>query len=656
MRNASRPPAKSSFLAGDIPCILSRMSSVLDRIDNPGDVKLLDASELKHLAEDIRGQIINTLSFTGGHLGANLGVVDLTIALLRVFSPPEDKLVWDVSHQTYPYKLLTGRRDRFCTLRQYGGLSGFTKRSESQYDAFGAGHAGTALSAALGMAVARDRRKGKDHVVAIVGDASASNGISLEALNNVNGTTGRLIVVLNDNEMSISANVGALSRYLGSLLANPRYNRLKRSVEDVATRLRMGWLRSKYYKIEETLKSLFLRSVMFEEVGLRYIGPIDGHNIPALTDALTIARDSEKPILLHVTTKKGKGYSYAEDLPEKWHGIPQFDVASGEPVSKGTSPTYSSVFGSVLERLAEQDERIVAITAAMCSGTGLSGFAKRFPDRFFDVGIAEEHAAVFAAGLATEGLVPVFAVYSTFAQRIVDCVIHDICLQGLPVVLCLDRAGVVGDDGPTHHGVFDIGLLRPVPGLVIMQPKDEAELAQMLHTAVNAGCPVAIRYPRGCGCGAAVPHEIERLEIGRAEVLREGREVQIWALGDMIPLALGAASILEKQGIRAGVVNPRFVRPLDVELMERQSRTARVFVSVENGVAAGGFGTGLEEALVEKGFEGRIARFGWPHEFVPQGAMDVLMSKYGLTPGGIAERVAAMLGGMDDSGGYHTQT
>lgn len=621
------------------------MSSILDRVQAPADLRGLTLTELEQLADEVRDLIIRTVAQTGGHLAANLGVVDLTIALLRTFSPPDDKILWDVSHQGYAYKILTGRRDRIGTLRQYGGLSGFLRRAESPYDAYGAGHSGTALSAALGMAVARDRRGGTSHVVAVIGDAAASCGISFEALNNLAGATKRMIVILNDNEMSIAKNVGSLSRYLGGLLANPRYNRWKRSAESFAlARLRLGWLRNAYHRMEEAVKSLFLRSVFFEEFGLRYIGPIDGHNLSSLMDALQIARDYDKPILLHVSTLKGKGYPLAEKMPEKWHGTPAFDVATGRKAGGSPKgPGYSDVCGATLARLAEEDGRIVAITAAMRTGTGLDRFAERFPSRFFDVGISEEHAVVFAAGLAAEGFVPVFIVYSTFAQRAVDGLIHDVCLQNLPVVVCLDRAGIVGDDGPTHHGVFDIALLRAVPGLVIMQPKDEAELADMLFTATRAARPAVIRYPRGAGPGVPPRPEPQMLQIGAAEVLSEGGEVWLWALGDMIPTALQAAAALRARGVAAGVVNARFVRPLDTALLDRQRRGARLFATLENGVARGGFGSEVEEWLIGHGFGGRVLRFGWPDEFVPHGAPELLAERCGLSAEAVARTVWELL-------------
>ncbi|NQT93929.1 MAG: 1-deoxy-D-xylulose-5-phosphate synthase [Lentisphaerae bacterium] len=408
--------------------------------------------------------------------------------------------------------------------------------------------------------------------------------------------------------------------------------------------MRLAWLRSAYYAVEEAVKGLFLDSVIFEEFGLRYIGPVDGHDINALRESLRIARDYAKPIIVHVATQKGRGYTFAEQQPEKWHGTSPFDVETGETGPVSGSPGYSQVFGRVLETLGERDKRIVAITAAMRSGTGLARFAERFPERFFDVGISEEHATVFAAGLATSGLLPVFAVYSTFSQRAVDCVIHDVCLQGLPVVLCLDRAGVVGDDGPTHHGVFDLALFRTIPGVTIMQPKDEAELAHMLYTATRLGAPAILRYPRGAGPGVAVPNEFVELTPGKAEVLRKGEEVQLWALGDMIPVAIDIAGLLEEDGVSAGVVNPRFVKPLDIGLLEEQRRACRVFVTLENGVACGGFGSAVEETLNELGFRGSVVRIGWPDEFVSHGTPQLLRVKHGMDAGSVRARITDALG------------
>lgn len=615
------------------------MDRVLYGLKSPADIKTLDDERLEALAGEVRELLIETISQTGGHLGPNLGVVELTIALLRVFDAADDRILWDVSHQAYVYKILTDRRDRFCTLRQFEGISGFLKRDESPYDHFGAGHSGTVLSAALGMAAARDRKGSNEHIVAVVGDGAAGCGISLEALNNIADTTDRLIVILNDNEMSIASNVGSISAYLGSLLANPRYNRWKRSVEGFAHRLKMGWFRKTYYKIEEAVKSLFLRSVIFEEFGLRYVGPINGHNIHAIVDALTIARDYDRPIILHVTTRKGKGYKYAEASPEKWHGTAPFDIASGELKKQSDKPSYSNVFGLALERIAADNNKVVAITAAMPDGTGLSSFSMRYPDRFFDVGICEEHAVVFAAGLAAGGLQPVFAVYSTFLQRAVDCVIHDVCLQNLPVVLCLDRAGTVGDDGPTHHGVFDIALLRCVPNLTIMQPADEAELADMLNTAIALKKPVVLRYPRGRGPGTQMRDSLGILEEGKAVIVTEGSDVWFWALGDMLPIASEAAAILKKDGISAGVVNARFIKPMDTALLSTHAGSAKVVATLENGVIAGGFGSGVEDFVNNASLKAKVLKFGWPDEFVTHGGQDILFRKYGLDAESIASAV-----------------
>lgn len=617
------------------------MSNVLEKVNEPADLKGLSAGEMTQLASEIRTLLIETISKTGGHLASNLGVVELTLALLRVFTPPADKIIWDVSHQAYTYKILTGRKNQFGTLRQYGGLSGFLSRKESPYDAFGAGHSGTALSAALGMAAARDRQGGKNHVVAVVGDASLGNGISFEALNNVQSSAKRLILILNDNEMSISANVGSISRHLGELLANPRYNKWKHHIESAVKKMsgQSASLRRVYVRMEELVKSLFLQSVLFEEFGFRYIGPIDGHDIPRLIAALEIARDGEEPVLLHIATQKGRGYEFAEKCPETWHGTGAFDIESGTVSKHPAAPSYSHVFGMTLERLAAGDPRIMAITAAMRSGTGLSSFAERFPDRFFDVGISEEHAMVFAAGMATHDMIPVFVVYSTFVQRSVDCVIHDVCLQNLPVVICLDRAGIVGDDGPTHHGVFDMALLRGCPNLTIMQPADGLELAHMLYSATVWRRPVVIRYPRGVSPGFVSPEQFEEIPRGKAQVLREGWEIQIWALGDMIPLAIAVADRLAIKGYSVGVVNGRFVAPLDEDLLDEQSNLARAFVTLENGVVGGGFGSAITEYLSDAGYQGRVIRAGWPNEFIPHGAPSILMEKYGLTAGAIEERV-----------------
>lgn len=621
------------------------MSSILEQVDGPESIQKLTPMELHQLAQDVRERIIATVSRNGGHLAANLGVVELTIALLSQFDPPRDRVVWDVGHQTYAWKLLTDRRDRFDSIRLPNGLSGFPRRDESPYDTFGGGHAGTALSAALGMAVARDRRGGSEAVIAVVGDAAMSNGISLEALNNISGATDRLIVILNDNEMSISSNVGSLSRHLGRLLSSPRYNRWKAAAERVARQMRMSPLRGVYHRTEQAIKSLFLRNALFEAFGLRYMGPIDGHNLPALVGALAIAKAARHPILLHVATQKGRGYKAAEDAPERWHGVGRFDACTAELVE--SAPGYSQSFGDCLARLADDNSRLVAISAAMCSGTGLTVFKEKHPDRFMDVGICEEHAVVFAAGLAAEGLRPVVAIYSTFIQRAVDCIMHDVCLQKLPVVFCLDRAGVVGADGSTHHGIFDIPMLRCLPGLVLSQPKDEAELARLLTTALQHTGPFVIRYPRDPGPGVALPKAPEPLEIGKAEVLEplapaNGADpVWFWALGDMIPLARATAAQLRASGRAAGVVNARFIKPLDTALLSEQAVPGARFVTLENGAVSGGFGSAVQEALSSQGFAHDVICCGWPDVCIGQGTTSGLMAAHGLTPEAILARIQA---------------
>ncbi len=617
------------------------MGSLNEQINSPADLQRMPHELYPLLAEELRSTIIQTVSQTGGHLASNLGVVELTIALLHHFSPPTDKILWDVSHQTYTWKLLTGRRDRFHTLRQPDGLSGFQKRAESPDDAFDAGHAGTAISAALGFAAARDRLGGTEHVIAVVGDAALSNGLSFEALNNVAATTRRLIVILNDNEMSISGNVGALSRHLGRLLASHPYNRVKSKVEHLAHRLHLDFLRNAYHGAEKTIKSLFVRNVLFEDLGLRYIGPIDGHDLPALLDAILVAKNYDRPIVLHVATQKGRGYAPAEREPQSWHSVSAFDAATGirPPARQG----YSEAFGAALTAQAEKDPRIVAITASMRTGTGLDGFAERFPKRFFDVGICEGHAVTFAAGLAAGGLRPVVALYSTFMQRSVDNVFHDVCLQKLPVLCCLDRAGVVGADGSTHHGIYDIPMLQCLPNITLMQPRDEAMLAHMIATAIRHDGPAVIRYPRDPGPDVVQPDAPEALPIGTAEVLLEpaapGDVIWIWALGDMLPLAREVAVILKEAARSAGIVDPRFVKPIDLTLLRRQAASARLFVTLENGAVTGGFGSALQTGLAAAGLAVPVLTFGWPDAVIGQGTTGTLRQSHGLTADAVAASI-----------------
>ena len=596
------------------------------------------------LAAEVRDRILETVSQNGGHLASNLGVVELTIALLATFRPETDRIVWDVGHQGYAWKLLTGRADKFGTLRRHGGISGFLKRHESPCDAFDAGHAGTAISAALGLAAARDRAGRDEHVVAVVGDASFSNGISLEALNNAVATTKRFIVILNDNEMSISQNVGALSRYFGRLLSSSRYNRVKKAIESAAKKLRLDPLRGTYYKVEHALKGLFVRNGFVESFGLRYVGPIDGHDFKSLLSALAIARDSDRPILLHIGTTKGKGYAPAENEPDKWHGVGPFDRETGK--AKPSSPGFSSALGEALSRLADDDGRVAAITAAMKSGTGLDTFATAHPDRFFDVGICEEHAATFAGGLAAAGMRPFVALYSTFAQRAVDSVFHDICLQNLPVTFCLDRAGVVGADGPTHHGLYDIPLFRSFPNIVLLQPRDEAMLRKMLQAALALPSPCAIRYPRGKGvvlAGAARDGDAS-FEIGKAEIVRkpvrDKADIWIWALGDMLTSAIEAADILEKEGLSVGIVDPRSIKPLDSNLLVEQAKSGARMVTIEDGTVLGGFGSAVLETLASEHLPGALI-LGLPDEILGQGTQKELLSDYGLDGAAIAAKIKA---------------
>ena len=624
--------------------------SLLPTINSATDVQGLTLHQLPQLAEDIREVIISTVSKNGGHLASNLGSVELTIALLRIFSPPQDRVVWDVGHQAYTWKLLTGRRDQFSTLRTSGGLSGFTKPDESPCDASISGHAGTALSTALGIAVGQARKGQSGHVVAVIGDASMANGISLEALNNLEDIDAKVIVILNDNEMSISQNVGALSRRLGRMLTSVRYNRIKAAAEAAGHRMHMTALRGIYHKLEQAIKSIWLQNAFFEEFGLRYIGPIDGHDFDALENAFMSARDDKQSVLIHVATQKGRGYQPAEKSPSVWHGVNPFDCDSGEQ-TKSTSKGYSQAVGETLTTLAEDNTSIMAITAAMCSGTGLAAFSKKYPRRFFDVGICEGHAVVFAAGLAATGYRPVFAVYSSFLQRAVDCVMHDVCIQNLPVLFCIDRAGVVGSDGPTHHGIYDIPMLRCLPNLIMMQPADNHELDAMVRFALSHDGPATIRYPREPGpqegmreCGNARMRECEntQIKLGEAQVLSDppAATIWLWALGDMIQLAKEVAEKLASKGVAAGVVNARFIKPLDLALLKRQAaQGAKLFITFENGAAAGGFGSAISEALAAEGISKPVKIIGWPDRFMGQGSTTQLRENAGLTAERIVQQV-----------------
>jgi 1-deoxy-D-xylulose-5-phosphate synthase len=619
------------------------MGTLLDSINSPADVKRLTPAQMAALADEIREFLIQTLSKTGGHLGPNLGVVELTLALHAVFNTPDDKILFDVSHQAYIHKILTGRRDRFDTIRQPGGLNGFMLRTESEHDSYGAGHAGTALSAALGMAVARDLAGGHENVIAVAGDAAFTNGITFEAMNNIASQTRRMIVVLNDNEWSIDRNVGAVARYLHRIVTNERYKHLHDKATQLIERIGGKTAAKVVRRAEEAAKGFLWASMMFEEFGLEYFGPIDGHNIPLLVETFKFLKTIDHPVLLHVLTQKGRGFQPALEGQKKFHGLGPYDPETGQ-TPDGT-PTYAEVFANTLADMAEKDERIVAITAAMPNGTGLDLFRPRHPKRFFDVGIAEEHAVVFAAGMATRGFRPVCAIYSTFLQRAFDPIVHDVCLQNLPVLFCMDRAGLSGDDGPTHHGLFDIAYLRGIPGIVLMSPKDEDELADMLKTALEIPGPSAIRYPRGAVAGVARKPEPQILPIGKADVLSDGSDVAILGLGPMISLARELAATLARDGYSAALINPRFIKPLDREMLERYAKRVAVFVTFEDHVKMGGFGTAVVEALDEMGLAVPVVRIGWPDQFIEHGKVDALRAKYGLSVEAAYAQVLPLLAG-----------
>ena len=618
------------------------MGTLLESIDSPADVKRLNFEQMGELAEEIRAFLIQTLSKTGGHLGPNLGVVELTLALHTVFDTPQDKILFDVSHQAYVHKILTGRRERFETIRQPGGLNGFMLRTESEHDCYGAGHAGTALSAALGMAVARDMAGGKEHVVAVAGDAAFTNGISFEALNNIAEQTKRLIVVLNDNEWSIDRNVGAIARYFHRIVTNEHYRNFHESAARLVERFGGKTAINVVRRAEEAAKSMLWPSVLFEEFGLQYFGPIDGHNLPLLVETFKFLKVEDRPVLLHVLTQKGLGYQPALDGQKKFHGLGPYDPETGKTKPAGQL-TYSEVFANTLVQLAHQDERIVAITAAMPNGTGLDLFRPHHPKRYFDVGIAEEHAVIFAAGMATRGFRPVCAIYSTFLQRAFDPIVHDVCLQKLPVVFCMDRAGLSGDDGPTHHGLFDIAYLRGVPDIVLMAPKDEDELADMMKTALQLAVPSAIRYPRGAVAGVARKTEPQVIPLGKAEVLADGSDVAILGLGPMITMAQELGSRMERDGFSAAVINPRFVKPLDREMLERYARKVAAIVTFEDHVKMGGFGSAVIEALDELGIAVPVVRIGWPDQFIEHGKVDDLRARHGLTVDAAQAQVLPLL-------------
>ncbi len=613
--------------------------SILDKIDKPADLKMIKKELLPQLAEEIRTKIIETVSQTGGHLASSLGAVELTIALHYTFNTPQDKIVWDVGHQAYAHKLLTGRRDKFHTLRQYGGISGFPKPEESEYDTFVVGHASTAISAALGMAVARDLRKDNYKVIAVVGDGSMTGGLSFEGMNNAGHINKDMIVVLNDNEMFISRKIGAFAGYLTKIITGGLYKKLTKKAERFLTRISVMGVRMT--TIAKRVRVLLFPGMLFEEMGFAYLGPFEGHDLEHLNEVFKTVKGMTGPVCIHVVTKKGKGYKPAEKEPTKFHGIGAFNIITGDSEGKSKGTSYTEVFGKTIVRLARENDKIIGITAAMSDGTGLNYFAAEFPTRFFDVGIAEGHAVVFAGGLAASGFRPVVSIYSTFMQRAYDQVIHDIALQNLPVVFILDRAGVVGEDGPTHHGLFDLSFLRIVPNLVVMSPKDENELQHMINTALAYKGPVAIRYPRGQGVGTKLDKEFKKLEIGKAEILQEGEDVAIIAIGTMVQPALEAAELLLKDKLAATVVNARFANPLDEKLIVSLAKKVKCLVTVEENVVAGGFGSAVTELLSENGV--RVKNIGFPDQFIEHGSMQILRDKYGLTGKGIYQTTKEFL-------------
>lgn len=614
---SSEPPALGPLLTG---------------IHSPADVKALTDQQLPLLADEVRHSLITSLAKTGGHLGPNLGVVELTIAMHRVFSTPADKFVFDVAHQGYVHKMLTGRANKIHTIRTYKGLNGFLLRSESEHDCYGAGHAGTCLSAALGMAAARDLLKEDSHVVAVAGDAAFTCGPTLEALNNIAETTRKFIVVLNDNEWSIDKNVGAIAKYFNALQTHSTYAAVRNTAANFVEKIAGKAVRNLAHKVEEGAKNLLFPNVLFEKFGMRYYGPIDGHDVGLLVKTFEHLKTLNEPVVLHIITEKGRGYQPALANPGKFHGLGSYNIEDGS-TSAGGPPTASEIFGRTVTDLAKADESIVAITAAMPGGTRLDIFKNELPERYYDVGIAEEHAALFACGLATRGIRPFLAIYSTFMQRAYDMIIHDMALQNLPVRLCMDRGGLSGDDGPTHHGLFDIGYLRHVPGLIFMQPKDETEMVDMLHfMAQYDDGPTAIRYPRGPIAGTPIASERRKIEIGKAEVVADGHDVALIGLGTMFEVAEQAKKLLEEKGYSVALINPRFIKPLDATVLKDYASKCRVVCTFEDHVIHNGFGAAVIELLHDAGIKTPVERIAWPDEFVEHGKPDILRALHHLTP------------------------
>lgn len=612
---------------------------LLETINSPADLKKLKPEQLPALADEIRQFLLETVSTTGGHLGSNLGTVELTIALHYCFDSPNDKIIWDVGHQAYTHKILTGRREQFHTQRQYHGLSGFPKRSESEHDAFGVGHSSTSISAGLGMAAAADLAGTKNHAIAVIGDGSLTGGMAFEALNQAGHLKKNMIVILNDNEMSISKNVGAFSSFISRKMTGRYFRDLKKEMQGLMLNIPAIGTDILHFakRAENSLKSFLTPGSLFEALGFDYLGPLDGHDLLQLVEVFTNINELDGPLLVHIMTTKGKGYKPAEETPDKYHGVGAFDIATGKGAPKAAAKSYTDVFGETIVQLAEQDPKIVAITAAMPDGTGLHKFAERFPKRFFDVGIAEQHGMTFAAGLAADGYLPVTAIYSTFVQRAYDQVFHDICLQNLPVTIAMDRSGLVGDDGPTHHGVFDLSYLRHLPGITLMAPKDENELRHMLKTAIYGGSPMALRYPRGSGYGVEMDTDLATLAIGKGEQLVDGDDLCIIAIGSTVYPALQAAETLKQKGISAGVVNARFVKPLDADLIIAAARKTGRIITVEENSLQGGFGSAVLELVFDNNLSDvRIKRLGIPDYYVEHGSQAQLRKDLGIDAAGIA--------------------
>lgn len=622
---------------------------LIKKIKSPDDLKTLSVEELNNLSEELRDIIVERVSINGGHLASNLGTIELTLALHYVFNSPVDKIVWDVGHQSYTHKLITGRYEKFETIRKYKGVSGFPKIEESVHDAFGTGHSSTSISAALGIIEARDKKNETFKVLAVIGDGAMTSGLAFEGLNHAGHLKKDIIVVLNDNEMSISKNVGALSAYLNRILTGDLYQRFKKQTKSFLEGIpKVGGQVTKIaLKAEETLKGLFLPGILFEELGINYVGPIDGHDIKLLLETFRNIKNSTEPTLVHVITKKGKGYEFSEKDPCIFHGVGPFEIETGSSVSDTNALSYSEIFGRALTELAEEDKRIIAISAAMREGTGLECFEKKFPDRFYDVGIAEPHAVTFAAGLAVQGLRPVVAIYSTFLQRGYDEIIHDVCLQNLPVVFAIDRAGIVGEDGPTHQGVFDISYLRHIPNLTVMAPKDDLELKAMLELALKHNGPSAIRYPRGKVQPSGISRQQSAFDIGKAEILKEGSDAALIATGNVVHPALGAAERLEKDGIKTSVINARFIKPLDKELILKIASKTKRIITIEENMIAGGFGSAVLEYLNSADIPDlKIKILGIPDEFVEQGSQAILRKKYGIDEEGIYQNCKAFLSSL----------